>query len=354
MSHGLREELRGWAAERRLSFVATPEPLPAATPRLRRGGTRERASLNVCAGILPGGVGGRLGHHQHGDGAGGPPTVDTVVLATLPSGSRAACALSASAEPAAGDLPGAAVHEVDGVRWVARPAEPAAALRAIAGPRVRRALAAAPPGTQVELEHGELCVVAPGRALAGEAELDALCHLAAELALALAALVRGRRLDPESPLAPPPAAPSGDGIEAFAERYASAAGLRREDPEELRRHLPALLPGRALAAWHGELGAGVRGHLAVWGERGAAVGSPGRWLLAARAVPAGWEGAGDSGHRRLLVEDGIGVLGEPLGAAEPAAERLDALREAVVTLAPSPPSRTLRPSSWDGAPSSPH
>jgi hypothetical protein len=324
-----RPAVERWAAERRLSFAAEAEPLPPATAQLRHGlgvgsqrsllqrldgplgsvvhdqlATRpERASRNVCAGILPGGLGGRLAHHVHlrDRGAGENRTrwlavVDTVVVATLPSGSRAAFTLTAA--PAVGDGGGIALgrrdpgaspdpladvvpippstHEADGVRWVAWPAETAADLRAIAGPRVRRAFAAAPAGTRVELELGELCVLAPGRAIDDPAVLDALCHLAAEIALAVAAVDRGRpALDPAVPLSAPPDSPR--------ERWV-AAGAALVDwprpPTGVTTAQAAYRPVVARAAGRrGRLAGGIAGGtLALLSVAGAAIWAAG-WLL---------------------------------------------------------------------------
>src|SRR5215210_5017791 len=60
----------------------------------------ERATWNLCQGVLPGGVQGAVGHHQHvelrsgGEGASWCVATDTVVVARLPERSRAVCELN--------------------------------------------------------------------------------------------------------------------------------------------------------------------------------------------------------------------------------------------------------------------
>lgn len=73
------------------------------------------------------------------------------------------------------------------------------------------------------------------------------------------------------------------GPEAFTRGYAAARGLRLEDADAFRHHLPSPVAGRPLRAMHGDLGRGVSGHAALWLDT---VGGK-YYVIAVAAAPAG-------------------------------------------------------------------
>ncbi len=116
------------------------------------------------------------------------------------------------------------------------------------------------------------------------------------------------------------------GLEAFARGYARTRGLRTEDPDELRRRLGSPVPGRAQKAWHGDLGDGVLGHLAIWIDPTPAPAPPRHWLLAVVDAPAGRKPRVDAPYVLLPAPEGLCVVGEPVGEDERSVGRLDRLR----------------------------
>jgi hypothetical protein len=246
--------LRAWADGRGLAY-ADERLLPPLTTRLRAGlgtgdkrsevgvprfGGRatstshhtrpERRSSEVCRGTLPGGLDGTLAHHvylgswTHTETGGRYRRANrlTVVLATLPHGSRVASGLQAGAPGsqralAQVDLGRRHAHdpvrtiaphpttrvERGGLAWSFATEEDDATVEAIAGPAQLAAFAAAPEDTRAEVEHGALCVFAPGL-LDDPDALDALCRLAAALADGIgAAVAQYRPLQSAESVGPP-------------------------------------------------------------------------------------------------------------------------------------------------------
>jgi hypothetical protein len=72
-------------------------------------------------------------------------------------------------------------------------------------------------------------------------------------------------------------------LEAFARGYTQARGLTLEDPAALRHQLAAPLAGRPLRVMGGDLGDGVRGHVALWRDHK----RDAHWLVAAVPAPGG-------------------------------------------------------------------
>jgi hypothetical protein len=194
MTHWARPALQSWASARGLRFQERGL-LPPHTALLREsagagshlagivreeghglirttgGFTRrpERYTENLCSGLLPGGIEGVVAHHMYlayhylsSNSDSWTAVPHTVVFTYLPQAAQV------------GD-------EVD----------------------LSQVAAAAPPGTQVELEEGYLCVWRHG-VLEDEGALDALCHVAAGVAeAARTAAARQRPLDPAGPIGPP-------------------------------------------------------------------------------------------------------------------------------------------------------
>ena len=115
------------------------------------------------------------------------------------------------------------------------------------------------------------------------------------------------------------------GIEAFARGYAEAAGLIREDHEELRRRLEVPFNGRAQMAWQGELSPGVTGHLSSWIDATGTPEPPTFYLLA--VTPA--TGAAPPAGFQLIEQDGRRLTWQEVTSVERADYRLDQLRQAV-------------------------
>ncbi|HEY8582719.1 MAG TPA: hypothetical protein VIL49_07220, partial [Capillimicrobium sp.] len=259
------DSLEPWARSRRLDY--TPQDLlPPLTRRLRLGvgvGTHragitepgplgmtmvtggifapgtgkrpERATYDVCRGVLPGGAEGVLARHVHlerystSDGEGWTQIVSTVVVVRLPEGCRPAAELtidrsqplqalatidlSRPSSDARSTMVGHASSRTERDGWTFRvdPAADERDLETIAGPPVLEALRLAPRAT-VELDHGVLCVWQPGipehdrseGAAPPDQQLDALCLLASAVAQALGAVAdRHAPLDAAAPVGAP-------------------------------------------------------------------------------------------------------------------------------------------------------
>lgn len=234
------ESLAPWARQRGLEY-REEGLLPPVTPQLRAGlgaGTHksvkadpdasgwstftfersvkrpERATTDVCQGMLPGGIDGVLARHTHlrecSDSDGGSfwaASTSTVVYADLGAAARGACELAVgkpsdmralvslgrrreSDDPRRTMVaPSRTIEVRDGRQWTLTPGEDGATLDALvaaAGPE----LAAAPDGVGIELEFGHLCVVVE-RELTAAAELDALCRVAAAIAEGLSVVADG-------------------------------------------------------------------------------------------------------------------------------------------------------------------
>lgn len=253
-----------WAAHRNLALTESGL-LPPDTPVLRSGwGTGEqrahildevaphgiksitptndhrpeRASENICEGVLPGGLVGTVAHHIHliEEPRAGVNrwllVTDTVVVVPLAEATRVVCRMTATYAPAVSAAAIASLrdpssnpaktmvaHPVteelrDGLRWRLEPAEPAETLDAIAGADTANALRAAPQGTRIELDFGVLCVSVT-RTISDAKQLDALCGVATAVARGIRDVVeRQERLDPDVSLAPPPQTPRARWIEA--------------------------------------------------------------------------------------------------------------------------------------------
>lgn len=242
--------------------------------RTRHGYTRtgglarrsERESFNLCTGTLPGGVDGTLAHHLHLDrwtDEGWTAIPHTVVLAQLPEGGRVVRDLrGAPSAPAVrvgavldlrqGDAPPeppATSLERHGWRWTAVPAEDERVLDALLGGAVGAALARAPEGAEVTMRDGLLVVAADGL-LVDEDALEALCMIAAALAVgAWTAVALRERLDPaaaDGAVAPAADAPFFASVdEAVA---ASAQDVRGAERTARIVRTVALLTGLAIVA----------------------------------------------------------------------------------------------------------
>lgn len=126
------------------------------------------------------------------------------------------------------------------------------------------------------------------------------------------------------------------GLEAFARGYAAAHGLRQEDPDELRRRLPALLLGRAQKAWQGDLGDGLLGHLALWLDPTPDPLPPVHRLLAVVAAPPGGPSAPPASYRAAALEGGLCAVWTEVSIDGRSAAALDGLRAAARTVAGTP------------------
>ncbi len=126
------------------------------------------------------------------------------------------------------------------------------------------------------------------------------------------------------------------GLEAFARGYARTRGLRTEDPDELRRRLGSPVPGRAQKAWHGDLGDGVLGHLAIWLDPTSAPAPPRHWLLAVVTAPADRAPQVATPHVLLPAPEGLCVVGVEVAEGDRSLDRLDRLRDAARAAAGRP------------------
>ena len=110
------------------------------------------------------------------------------------------------------------------------------------------------------------------------------------------------------------------GIEAFIRGYAGHSGLVAEDPLELQRRLPVPVPGRAQAAWQGDLGEGMPGHLAIWIDPIGNPDHPEFWLIA--AVSGAVDGSPQYRHANI---DGLGIIGVKVDTYGRESGRLDSI-----------------------------
>jgi hypothetical protein len=121
------------------------------------------------------------------------------------------------------------------------------------------------------------------------------------------------------------------GLEAFARGYVGARGLALEDPDALRHRLTAPLAGRPLRAMGGDLGGGVRGHLALWRDWIQDL----HWLVAVVPAPGGTVEAAPP--YQASVAGGALVVGRQVLPDERSAAQLDALVAETLRLArPAP------------------
>lgn len=109
------------------------------------------------------------------------------------------------------------------------------------------------------------------------------------------------------------------GLEAFARGYARARGLTPEDPDALRHTLASPLAGKPLRAMHGDLGGGVRGHVALWRDWA----NDAHWIVAVVPAPAGPVEAAPP--YAATVTGASLVVGRQVTQDERSAAQLDAL-----------------------------
>jgi hypothetical protein len=123
-------------------------------------------------------------------------------------------------------------------------------------------------------------------------------------------------------------------VEAFARGYAASRGLVLEDPQELRHRLDSPVAGRPIRAWHGDLGDGVLGHLALWWEV-IPGGAARHWLVAVVRAPEGDPPAAPAPYVATRRGDLL-VVGVPVAPADRSAGALDALAAVARRLAAAP------------------
>jgi hypothetical protein len=324
-----RARIADWAGRRGLALTESGL-LPPHTPVLRNGrgiGTQrahildetgpadmesitptndrrpERASENICEGVLPGGLRGTVAHHVHlihRPRSGVDrwlALTDTVVVAGLPGATRAVCRLDAAEAPPSpsavaivslrdpSDDPTTTIvaHPVteelrDGFLWRLEPAEPARTLDAIAGPEMLEALREAPWGTRIEVDYGVLCV-SVGRTVDDATELDALCRVATAVADGIRQVAaRQEELDPDVALASPPETPRARWIDAGVDTVAW-----REPPPSAEQAAAAYAP---VAAGAGRRAGRIAGGIALVLGVGASLAWVALWLAL-----AAWFGA---------------------------------------------------------------